>query len=169
MPTQISSPPFPVGLIARADDAAAWGLIAVARAELAAFGLGAEGQAVHLPGEGAAYAGTAPGRGVRALIVASADCELPAALAANTPLPVIRVPVGEPRENGKLPLLWPEGEAPPATAPFATVAIGEAGARNAALFVVSMLALTDERLRDRWREFRRAQTQAVLSSTLPRA
>ena len=103
--------------------------------------------------------------GRRAVIAASGDARLPAALAAGTGLPVIRVPVPEDGREG-LPLVWDEGGNLPAgraeNETFATVAIGAAGAKNAALLVVAALAVEDEALRERWASFRTRQMQAVM-------
>ncbi len=107
---------------------------------------------------------------VRIVITASGDAQLPAALAEGTGLPVIRVPVPEPGREG-LPLVHdktgnlPAGHAEAET--FATMAIGAAGAKNAALFAVATLALTDPDLRRQWHEFRARQTDAVLQSPAP--
>ncbi len=95
----------------------------------------------------------------RAVIVASDDAALPAALAVRSAAPVIRVPCGSDCGAPAIDVLtWPAG-----AAPYATVAIGEAGARNAALLVISILALDDEPLRAQWEAFRAEQTAAVLS------
>ena len=103
--------------------------------------------------------------GRRMVIAASGDARLPAALAERTGLPVIRVPVPEGGREG-LPLVFDDGGDLPAGAgeaqAFATVAVGAAGARNAALFAVAALALTDERVRAAWDQFRARQTEAVL-------
>lgn len=175
-----------VGLVADGDpaaSAAAWETLGHAETELARFGLAAERwPAPRSPedhAEARARAREAADRGLRALIVASPDAALPAALAGATTLPVIRVPIatvaggtGEVgNEAATLAVLWPEPSAAvtATSSEFATVAIGEAGARNAALLVASILALGDERLRDAWRKFRRAQTNAVLGAILPEA
>jgi 5-(carboxyamino)imidazole ribonucleotide mutase len=101
--------------------------------------------------------------GVRAAIVASPDGALPSALLASVwgSLPVIRVPVAPEGADaaGRLAALT-DGRL---GGGYATVALGEAGARNAALLVVSILALNDSRLREAWEAFRREQTEAVLS------
>lgn len=104
--------------------------------------------------------------GLRAIIVASPDAMLPAALSEETHLPVIRVPVADGKHGG-IGLLTDDTTAnlPAGDRPFATVAIGEAGAKNAALFVVSLLGLTDERLWVEWLAFRQRQTDAVLAHT----
>ncbi len=128
------------------------------------FGVGC--REARLTEEGGANVAEARGlvAGARMTIVASVDGVAPGWLAA-TAVPVIRVPVAgvDPVVAG-LALLTPAGDG----AGFATVAIGEAGAKNAALLVVSILAAQgDARLRDAWAEYRRAQTEAVLSQTLP--
>ena len=99
-----------------------------------------------------------------AVIVASPDAALPAALAKHTSLPVIRVPIATGGRGGVALLDDGHGNLPagPANGVFATMAIGEAGAKNAALFVVSSLAGTDDRLRVAWADFRARQTQEVL-------
>ena len=108
-------------------------------------------------------AGTLDAARLRAMIVASADAALPAALASATRLPVIRVPAPAGERSGIALLRDPATEnLPSGDAPFATVAIGEAGAKNAALFVVATLGLTDARLWAEWLAFRRRQTDTVL-------
>ena len=86
-------------------------------------------------------------------------------LAANTTIPVLGVPVPSEHLRGKDSLLsivqMPKG------VPVATFAIGKAGAINAALFAVSMLALNDVDLTKQLDDFRAAQRDAVLNMTLP--
>ena len=102
---------------------------------------------------------------VRAVIVASSDGALPGALAAATSVPVVRVPTADADRTGLALLCDPAtSDLPAADAPFATVAIGEAGAKNAALFVVSVLALDDPALWEQWLAFRQRQTVAVLAA-----
>ena len=108
--------------------------------------------------------------GWRAVIVASTGDALPAAVAGALPLPVIRVPVAGAARSGLTLLQTDAGDLPAATrdgVSFATVAIGPAGAKNAALFVVSVLALEDEGLREAWEAFRARQTAAVLQLPPP--
>ncbi len=147
-----------VVLLAGADAAAVESLRPAAEI-LASFGLRSE-TAVLTPEESMSPLAS----GVYAVIVASPDAALPAALAKHTSLPVIRVPgVGDGR--GDLALLDDgHGNLPagPTDGVFATMAIGDAGARNAALFVVSSLAGTDDRLRAAWADFRARQTETVL-------
>lgn len=136
-------------------------------AELARFGLTAAAPRALSPDPSPHHAAAGVGLGQRFLVVACADPALARAVAAGTTLPVLRVPVFPVRNGGNpLEVLWPE---PPEgdDGGYATLAIGEAGARNAALFVVSVLALGDDALRERWRAFRRTQTENVLAATLP--
>ena len=100
----------------------------------------------------------------RAIIVASPDAALPGALAAQTERPVVRVPIEADGKSGVALLDDGTGNLPagPADGGFSTMSIGQAGAKNAALFVVSSLAFEDERLRKAWAEFRAGQTEAVL-------
>lgn len=100
-----------------------------------------------------------------AVIVASSDSALPGAFAAATEAPVVRVPTADANHTGLALLCDPAtGDLPVADAPFATVAIGEAGAKNAALFVVSVLALDNPALWGQWLAFRQRQTDTVLAA-----
>ncbi|MEE8366663.1 MAG: 5-(carboxyamino)imidazole ribonucleotide mutase [Gammaproteobacteria bacterium] len=102
-----------------------------------------------------------------ACIIAGAGgaAHLPGMLAANTTVPVLGVPVPTEHLQGKDSLLsivqMPRG------VPVATFAIGKAGAVNAALFAVSMLAMNDSALATQLEEFRSSQRDAVLQMTLP--
>jgi 5-(carboxyamino)imidazole ribonucleotide mutase len=86
-------------------------------------------------------------------------------LAAKTTVPVLGVPVQSKALSGQDSLLsivqMPKG------IPVATFAIGEAGAANAALFAVAILANTDDELAQKLISFRQAQTDKVLAMTLP--
>ena len=111
------------------------------------------------------YAEAARGRGIKAIIAgAGGAAHLPGMIAAKTTLPVLGVPVQSKALSGKDSLLsivqMPKG------IPVATFAIGEAGAANAALFAVSLLAATDAALADKLDAFRAAQTASVLAMTL---
>lgn len=112
-----------------------------------------------------AYAETALERGLRAIIAgAGGAAHLPGMLAAKTTVPVLGVPVESRALHGQDSLLsivqMPKG------VPVATFAIGAAGAANAALFAVAMLAATDEVLGQRLAVFRRCQSEAVLAMRL---
>ena len=107
------------------------------------------------------YAEHAAERGLRTIIAgAGGAAHLPGMLAAKTQLPVLGVPVSSKQLNGLDSLLsivqMPKG------IPVATFAIGEAGAANAALFAVAMLATTDVDLAQRLHLFRVNQTDKVL-------
>jgi len=111
------------------------------------------------------YAEQARGRGLRAIIAgAGGAAHLPGMIAAKTTLPVLGVPVQSKALSGQDSLLsivqMPKG------VPVATFAIGEAGAANAGLFAVSLLAVTDPALAAQLDAFRAAQTASVLAMTL---
>jgi 5-(carboxyamino)imidazole ribonucleotide mutase len=112
------------------------------------------------------YAGRAAGRGLRCLIAgAGGAAHLPGMAAALTELPVLGVPVQSKTLNGVDSLL--SIVQMPAGIPTATFAIGKAGAVNAGLFAVSLLALQDSSLRSRLAAFREQQTGTVLKVRLP--
>jgi 5-(carboxyamino)imidazole ribonucleotide mutase len=112
------------------------------------------------------YAEEARGRGLRCIIAgAGGAAHLPGMLAAKTPLPVLGVPVTSAQLQGLDSLL--SIVQMPAGVPVATFAIGQAGAHNAGLYAVAILALTDPALAARLDAFRAAQTERVLKSTLP--
>jgi 5-(carboxyamino)imidazole ribonucleotide mutase len=112
------------------------------------------------------FAQGAEARGVRVIIAgAGGAAHLPGMVAAQTLLPVLGVPVESRALKGLDSLL--SIVQMPAGIPVGTLAIGQAGARNAALLAVAILANEDARLRERLRQFRANQTQAVLDSTLP--
>lgn len=111
------------------------------------------------------YAETARERGLRAIIAgAGGAAHLPGMLAAKTAVPVLGVPVQSRALNGMDSLLsivqMPKG------IPVATFAIGEAGAANAALFAIALLAGEDAHLAQALNAFRAKQTQTVLDMTL---
>jgi 5-(carboxyamino)imidazole ribonucleotide mutase len=112
------------------------------------------------------YAEEAAGRGLRCIIAgAGGAAHLPGMLAAKTTLPVLGVPVTSRHLQGLDSLL--SIVQMPAGVPVATFAIGQAGAANAGLFAVALLAVSDTRLAARLVEFRRRQTERVLGTTLP--
>jgi 5-(carboxyamino)imidazole ribonucleotide mutase len=112
------------------------------------------------------YAEEARGRGLRCIIAgAGGAAHLPGMLAAKTPLPVLGVPVTSTQLQGLDSLL--SIVQMPAGIPVATFAIGPAGAHNAGLYAVAILALTDAALAARLDAFRAAQTERVLKLTLP--
>ena len=119
-----------------------------------------------MPDDLFAYAELAAGRGLQAIIAgAGGAAHLPGMLAAKTIVPVLGVPVASRHLQGVDSLhsivQMPKG------IPVATFAIGNAGAANAALFAVAMLALHDPVLADKLQAFRAEQTAAARATTLP--
>ena len=119
-----------------------------------------------MPDDMFAYADSAAGRGLQAIIAgAGGAAHLPGMLAAKTTLPVLGVPVAG-KALGGVDSLHSIVQMPKGI-PVATFAIGAAGAANAALFAVAMLALHDPLLLQRLQAFRAAQTEAARAMTLP--
>ena len=135
------------------------------------FGIPHEAKVVsahRMPDEMFAYAEAAAGRGLKAIIAgAGGAAHLPGMLAAKTTVPVLGVPVASRHLQGVDSLhsivQMPRG------IPVATFAIGAAGAANAALFAVAMLANGDPALRQQLEAFRARQTEAARTTTLPPA
>ena len=112
------------------------------------------------------YAASAQERGIKVLIgAAGGAAHLAGVLAAKTELPVLAVPMPSKHLQGLDSLLAMVQM--PGGIPVATFAIGEAGATNAALFSVAMLALDDAELARKLSEFRAQQTAKILAKTLP--
>lgn len=112
------------------------------------------------------YAEQAAGRGLHCIIAgAGGAAHLPGMLAAKTTIPVLGVPVPSKHLQGLDSLL--SIVQMPAGIPVATFAIGEAGAHNAGLYAVAMLARYDRPLAERLEAFRKSQETAVLAATLP--
>ena len=117
-----------------------------------------------MPDDMFAFADHAAARGVQAIIAgAGGAAHLPGMLAAKTLVPVLGVPVASKHLNG-LDSLYSIVQMPRGV-PVATFAIGPAGAANAALFAVAMLASHDETLRQRLHDFRARQTEAARAMT----
>ena len=118
------------------------------------------------PDEMFSYAEEARARGLRLIIAgAGGAAHLPGMLAAKTVIPVLGVPVPSRYLRGEDSLLsivqMPKG------VPVATFAIGEAGAANAGLFAVAMLATADADLAQKLAQFRATQTERARNMTLP--
>ena len=112
------------------------------------------------------YAASAQDRGMKVLIgAAGGAAHLAGVLAAKTALPVLAVPMPSKHLQGLDSLLAMVQM--PGGIPVATFAIGEAGAVNAALFAVAMLALSDAELAKKLADFRTNQSEKVLAKTLP--
>jgi 5-(carboxyamino)imidazole ribonucleotide mutase len=119
-----------------------------------------------MPHEMIEYGSSAERRGLRVIIAgAGGAAHLPGMLASVTPLPVIGVPVPLANLSGLDSLLsivqMPSG------VPVGTLAIGKAGAANAALLAIRMLATTRPELREKLRDFVAEQTRRVREETLP--
>lgn len=146
-----------------------WDTLQHAVSILQEFGVPHEARVVsahRMPDEMFAYAEAAVGRGLQAIIAgAGGAAHLPGMLAAKTTVPVLGVPVASRHLQGVDSLhsivQMPKG------IPVATFAIGSAGAANAALFAVAMLANHDPALRARLEDFRRRQTEVARATTLP--
>jgi 5-(carboxyamino)imidazole ribonucleotide mutase len=112
------------------------------------------------------YAATAESRGIQVIIAgAGGAAHLPGMVAANTLLPVLGVPVESQSLKGMDSLL--SIVQMPGGVPVGTLAIGKAGAHNAALLAVAMLANHDPALREKLRAFRQEQAARVRSEELP--
>jgi 5-(carboxyamino)imidazole ribonucleotide mutase len=117
-----------------------------------------------MPDDMFAFADQAAARGLRAIIAgAGGAAHLPGMLAAKTVVPVLGVPVASKHLNG-VDSLYSIVQMPKGI-PVATFAIGAAGAANAALFAVALLAAHDDTLRQRLNEFRARQTDAARAMT----
>lgn len=135
------------------------------------FGIAHEARVLsahRMPDDMFAYAQDAAGRGLKAIIAgAGGAAHLPGMLASKTTVPVLGVPVASKHLQGVDSLhsivQMPRG------IPVATFAIGNAGAANAALFAVAMLANEDAGLRNKLEAFRAKQTEAARNMTLPPA
>ncbi len=146
-----------------------WDEMSAAVQVLKDFGVGCEARVMsahRTPDLVVEYVGAAAGRGIRCLIAgAGGAAHLAGVVAAHTTLPVLGVPMPSKHLNGLDSLLstvqMPQG------VPVATFAIGKAGAGNAALFAISMLALADPELARKLADFRVRQAEKVRATTLP--
>ena len=146
-----------------------WDVMQHAVAILKEFGIPHEAQVVsahRMPDQMFDYAEKARGRGLRAIIAgAGGAAHLPGMIAAKTIVPVLGVPVPSKYLRGEDSLLsivqMPKG------IPVATYAIGEAGAANAALFFVALLAITDPAMAKKLAAFRLKQTTTARTMRVP--
>jgi len=146
-----------------------WDVMQHAVAILKEFGVAHEAQVVsahRMPDQMFTYAESARARGLRAIIAgAGGAAHLPGMIAAKTIVPVMGVPVPSKYLRGEDSLLsivqMPKG------IPVSTFAIGEAGAANAALAAIALLATTDPALAAKLEEFRARQTQIAMDMSLP--
>ena len=146
-----------------------WDVMQHAVLILKEFGIahGAQVISAHrMPDQMFAYAESARSRGLRAIIAgAGGAAHLPGMLAAKTIVPILGVPVPSKYLRGEDSLLsivqMPKG------IPVSTFAIGEAGAANAALAAIAILATTDDKLAASLEQFRARQTQIAVEMKLP--
>jgi 5-(carboxyamino)imidazole ribonucleotide mutase len=145
-----------------------WETMRHADETLTRFGVAHECRVVsahRTPGWMADFAVAAEGRGLKVIIAgAGGAAHLPGMVAAHTTVPVLGVPVESRVLRGVDSLL--SIVQMPAGIPVGTLAIGQAGATNAALLAVAILANEDETLRERLRDFRREQERQARESTL---
>lgn len=148
-----------------------WKLMSNAASTLDALGIGYEVNAIsahRAPDRVAEYCETARDRGLKVLIAgAGLAAALPGVAAAKTPLPVLGVPLPSPALGG-MDALLSIVQMPPGI-PVGTLAIGKAGAINAALLAAAILALSDEKIRAALDRYRAEQTAKVLAQTDPRS
>jgi 5-(carboxyamino)imidazole ribonucleotide mutase len=146
-----------------------WPTMSRAVEVLAQFDVAHEARVVsahRMPDEMFAYAESAAPRGLRAIIAgAGGAAHLPGMLAAKSLVPVLGVPVASRHLSGHDSLL--SIVQMPAGVPVATFAIGEAGATNAALFAISLLAADDDRLAAALQHYRDERRQQAAASVLP--
>ena len=148
-----------------------WDVMQHAVSMLEQFGIAHEARVIsahRMPDDMFIYAEQARARGLRAIIAgAGGAAHLPGMLAAKTIVPVLGVPVPSKYLRGEDSLLsivqMPKG------IPVATFAIGEAGAANAALTAIAILAAGDDGLAEKLEAFRTAQSGAARAMTLPPA
>lgn len=146
-----------------------WDVMQHAVAMLKEFGIAHEAQVIsahRMPDQMFIYAKSARERGLRAIIAgAGGAAHLPGMIASQTIVPVLGVPVPSKYLRGEDSLLsivqMPKG------VPVATFAIGEAGAANAALTAIAILAADDAALAEKLLAFRAQQTEAALAMKLP--
>lgn len=156
-----------VGIVMGSDSD--WPIMKSCAETLKKFGVAYEAKVLsahRTPDAALDYAEGAADRGMKVLIgAAGGAAHLAGVLAAKTELPVLAVPMPS-RHLGGFDSLLAMVQMPSGI-PVATFAIGEAGATNAALFAVALLALSDPALAKKLSDFRSEQTQKVLAKTLP--
>jgi 5-(carboxyamino)imidazole ribonucleotide mutase len=156
-----------VGIVMGSDSD--WAVMQAAARRLTDFGVAHEHRVVsahRTPGLLFEYADAAAARGLQCIIAgAGGAAHLPGMLAARTTVPVLGVPMPSRHLQGLDSLL--SIVQMPAGVPVATFAIGEAGAGNAALFAIAILARTDPALAKQLEAFRAAEESRVRGLTLP--
>ncbi|HEX8071861.1 MAG TPA: 5-(carboxyamino)imidazole ribonucleotide mutase [Pyrinomonadaceae bacterium] len=164
-PTQQAAAPLVAVIMGSTSD---WETMRAAAEVLRQFGVAHECRVVsahRTPGLMAEFAGQAEARGLKVIIAgAGGAAHLPGMVAAQTTVPVLGVPVESRALKGLDSLL--SIVQMPGGVPVGTLAVGAAGAKNAALLAVAILANEDQALRERLRAFRREQERQVREATL---
>ncbi len=164
MPNTGAAPPVAIIMGSRSD----WPTMQCAAESLDMLGVAYETKVVsahRTPERLYDFAKSAKGRGVKVIIAgAGGAAHLPGMTASMTELPVLGVPVKSKSLDG-LDSLLSIAQMPPGV-PVGTLAVGEAGARNAGLLAAQILALSDPGLAERVAEFRRRQTESVPESVV---
>src|SRR5947199_6899904 len=166
MPAQKSSPLVAIIMGAKSD----WETMRHAAETLDALGVPNETRVLsahRTPDATAEFARKAASRGLRVIIAgAGGAAHLAGVIAAHTWLPVLGVPMQSKALNGLDSLL--STAQMPGGIPVGTLAIGEAGAKNAALLAAAILATSDDKIRKKLEAFREQQTKSVLAAKLPK-
>jgi 5-(carboxyamino)imidazole ribonucleotide mutase len=146
-----------------------WDTMQAAAEALSEFGIAHECRVLsahRTPQETAEYVSSAEGRGIRVLIAgAGGAAHLAGVCAAHTVMPVLGVPVESAALKGLDSLL--STVQMPGGIPVGTLAIGKAGAKNAGLLAVAILATSDSALADKLRDYRKKQAETILAQKLP--
>ena len=163
-PAQSANPRVAIIMGSQSD----WPVMEAAAKILGEFGVPYEARVVsahRTPHAAFEFATSAEKRGLKCIIAgAGMAAHLAGVMAGLTQLPVLGVPMESPQLKGMDSLL--STVQMPGGVPVATFAIGKAGATNAALFAVEMMALSDEKLAGALRDYRKRQTQKVLEIKL---
>ena len=156
-----------VGILMGSDSD--WPVMELAAKQLQAFGIPYEAKVLsahRTPDQAVQYAEEAESRGLACIIAgAGGAAHLAGVMAAKTTLPVLGVPMPSKHLQGLDSLL--STVQMPGGVPVATFAIGDAGATNAALFAVAILAGRDKAIAEKLKAFRKAQEAKVLAKKLP--
>ena len=164
-----SSSTSPIRVIVVMGSQSDWDTMRHAHETLDDFGIAHECRVLsahRTPDAALAYAREAADRGVQVVIAAAGGAaHLAGVLAAHTPLPVLGVPMKGWALDGMDALL--STVQMPSGIPVGTLAIGTAGAKNAAILAARILALGDEKVAERLERFHTEQTEKVLATELP--
>jgi 5-(carboxyamino)imidazole ribonucleotide mutase len=161
------TPPLVAVIMGSSSD---WETMSVCVKTLDQLGIPSQAQilsAHRTPDATAKYAREAADRGIRVMIAAAGGAaHLAGVISAYTWLPVLGVPIQSSALHGLDSLL--SIAQMPGGIPVGTLAIGSAGAKNAALLAAAILALSDKKIRQNLQAFRKKQTEAVLAAKLPK-